>query len=83
LTINDSFGTKSAFQDLIINDGYGHIAAIMAEKKLTCLVVDCDWNGRREEMQHWACWRKSGRFRVFQDWAASRISFFILMEFIF
>jgi hypothetical protein len=38
--------------------------------------LEFDWNDRREERQHWACWRDSARFRVFQGWAASRISFF-------
>jgi hypothetical protein len=30
--------------------------------------------------QYWACRLESVRFRVFQDWTASRISFFILVE---
>ena len=42
--------------------------------------LEFDWNDRREERQRWACWHDSVRFRVLQDWAASRTSFFISVE---
>ena len=36
--------------------------------------LEFDWNNRREERQHWTCWRDSVRLRVFQDRVVAQAS---------
>jgi hypothetical protein len=54
----------------------GEVRPILLKNSIFLKWLEFDWNGRREERQHWACRRDSVGFRMPQGCKASLISFF-------